>query len=182
MIREKLKKIIKKILLSFYKEKKADHVGIGTLIQLVFFQKIIGVNREVPWPVHWSSIVSYPERISRHHWRPFPGFLPGSYIQAMNGIVIGKNVRLGPGTKIISASHNVYNYDLHDHAQPIIIGDNCWIAANAIILPGVKLGNHTIVAAGAVVNKSFEEGNCIIGGVPAKKIKDLDNYPEKNLW
>ena len=182
MIKSKVKIILKKLLLSCYKEKKADHVEISTLIQFIFFQKIIGINRKVPWPVHWSSIVSYPERISRYHWRPFPGYLPGSYIQAMNGIIIGKNVRLGPGIKIVSASHNLYDYDVHDNAPPIIIGDNCWIAANAVILPGVVLGDHTVVAAGAVVNKSFEEGNCVIGGVPAKKIKDLGTYKGKNLW
>lgn len=44
---------------------------------------------------------------------------------------------------------------------------------NAVILPGVHLGDHTIVGAGSVVTRSFPEGNIIIAGVPAKKIKDL---------
>lgn len=44
---------------------------------------------------------------------------------------------------------------------------------NAMILPGVKLGNNTIVGAGSVVTKSFE-GDCIIAGNPAKKIKDIE--------
>ena len=56
----------------------------------------------------------------------------------------------------------------------MVIGDECWIASNAVILPGVHLGKHTIVAAGAVVSKSFPEGWCVIGGIPAKVIKRLD--------
>jgi len=44
---------------------------------------------------------------------------------------------------------------------------------NAVILPGVHLGDHTIVAAGSVVTKSFPQGNCILGGVPAKVVKEL---------
>jgi acetyltransferase-like isoleucine patch superfamily enzyme len=55
---------------------------------------------------------------------------------------------------------------------------------NAVILPGVVLGDHTIVGAGAVVTKSFPEGYCIIAGVPAKVIKTIDkdrvvNYRNK---
>ena len=47
-----------------------------------------------------------------------------------------------------------------------------WIGGNVTILPGVKIGNNTIIAAGAVVNKDVPD-NAIFGGVPAKKIKDL---------
>lgn len=43
-----------------------------------------------------------------------------------------------------------------------------------MILPGITLGDNTIVGAGSVVTKSFPEGNCIIAGNPAKKIRDLD--------
>lgn len=62
-----------------------------------------------------------------------------------------------------------------------MIGRNCWIGMNAVILPGVKLGDYTIVGAGAVVTHSFPEGYCVIGGVPAKKIKDLDKDKIKNM-
>ncbi|EOJ3081127.1 DapH/DapD/GlmU-related protein, partial [Acinetobacter baumannii] len=53
------------------------------------------------------------------------------------------------------------------------IGDKCWIGMNSVILPGVVLGNGTIVAAGAVVTKSFKQGNIVIAGVPAKIIKEI---------
>jgi acetyltransferase-like isoleucine patch superfamily enzyme len=54
--------------------------------------------------------------------------------------------------------------------EPIVIGNDCWIGTRVIILPGVHLGNKCIVAAGAVVTRSFPD-NSIIGGVPAKLIK-----------
>ncbi len=84
-------------------------------------------------------------------------------------------MRLGPGVKLISANHDVLNFDIHTKNEPIEIGDNCWISASAVILPGVKLDNHVVVAAGAVVAKSFSD-ICLIRGVPARVIKELDDY------
>ena len=89
---------------------------------------------------------------------------------------MGKNVRIGPGVKIVSSDHDVNNFDKHIPSPPVKIGDNVWLGANSIILPGVELGNHTIVAAGAVVNMNFKEGNCVLGGVPAKVCKKLPDY------
>jgi len=94
----------------------------------------------------------------------------------MNGVRIGRNLRLGPGAKVISANHNLTDYLQHVDADPIIIGDNVWIGANACILPGVRLGNHVVVAAGAVVTKSFDEDDILIAGVPARKLRDLPPY------
>ena len=63
--------------------------------------------------------------------------------------------------------------------SPIIIGDNCWIGAGSILLPGVVLANHIVVAAGSVVTKSFTEDNVLIGGTPARVIKHLSYYKGK---
>lgn len=174
-----MRKMAKVMLLIFFGKKGFEHIkviGLRSFLKYYLFQRIFRINSHVPWPCHWSSVVSGPEKIKISYHRPFPGFMPGQYIQAINGIEIGKNLRLAPGVKIISASHNLNNYDIHDKADPIKIGDNCWLAANAVILPGVELGDHTVVAAGAVVNQSFTEGNCVLGGVPAKIIKELSEY------
>ena len=58
---------------------------------------------------------------------------------------------------------------------------------NAVILPGVVLGDFTIIGAGSVVTKSFEDGYCVIGGSPARKIKELEQdscirYTNENLY
>lgn len=162
-------------MLSEQKLQVIKFIGLKKIIHYFLFQRILRINSHVPWPVHWSSIVSFPERIERKYWRPYPGYMPGQYIQAINGIIIGKNVRTGPGVKLISANHDLLDFEIHTKSAPIEIGDNCWISANAVILPGVKLGNHVVVAAGAVVTKSFSD-NCLIGGVPARVIKELDDY------
>ena len=76
---------------------------------------------------------------------------------------------------IITSNHNIHNLELYDSPTPVLIGENCWIGMNSIILPGVLLGNNTIFGAGLIVTKSFEEGNIVIAGNPAKIIKKI--YP-----
>src|SRR5690606_28844849 len=148
-------------------EKKIKYIGLKNTLTYLIFQRIFRINSHVPWPVHWSSIVAYPEKIEMRFWRPYPGYMTGNYIQTKNGIIIGKNVRIGPGVKIISASHDIYDYDKHTVNGKIVLEDNVWLAANVVILPGVEIGPHTVVAAGAVVNKSFKEENCVLGCVGA---------------
>lgn len=158
-------------------------MGFKKYLQIFIFQRILRINSEIPWPVHWSSIVTCPKNIKYKYqkfYRPNLGFSHCCYMQATNGIEIGVNVMIAPGVKIMSANHDVNDYHKHISSGPIKIGDNIWIGANAIILPGVEIGNHTVIAAGAVVNKSFKEGNCILGGVPAKIIKQLPDYQSSN--
>lgn len=99
----------------------------------------------------------------------------------MNGIRVGKNVRYGPNVHIISANHSLVDYDEHPDCGPIVIGDNCWIGAGSIILPAVHLNEHVVVAAGSVVTKSFGP-NVLIGGTPAKIIKNLPPYEGDSNW
>lgn len=61
----------------------------------------------------------------------------------------------------------------------IVIGNNCFIGANSTIIYGVELADNTIVAAGSVVTKSFQNGNVIIGGNPAKIIGTWDDFRKK---
>ena len=137
-------------------------------------QKVLGFNRKVPWPVHWTSKIKSHEKIKPGS--RCPGLSPGCYLDGRNGIVIGKNVWIGPNVSLISMNHNTNDYEQYIKDSPIIIGDNCWIGASVIILPGVKLGNHIVVGAGSVVTKSFSGNNILVAGNPAKKIKNLSNY------
>ena len=62
-------------------------------------------------------------------------------------------------------------------ATPVRIGNDVWIGGNVTILPGVTIGNNVVVAAGAVVTKDVPD-NTLVGGVPARKIKDIENDVE----
>lgn len=75
---------------------------------------------------------------------------------------------------ILSGNHDLYD-QRKTNAKPIKIGDYSWIGFGARVMAGVELGPRTIVASNAVVTKSFPEGNCVLAGVPAKKIKDLES-------
>ncbi len=91
-------------------------------------------------------------------------------------IIIGSDVLMGPDVVMMATSHAFDRIDIPmnqqgaTEEQPIIIGDDVWIGTRVIIMPGVEIGSHSIVAAGAVVTKSYEPYS-IIGGVPAKLIK-----------
>ena len=94
------------------------------------------------------------------------------YIQAINGIIIDSSVLIGPDVKIISANHNINDFDYWDTEESITIKKNVWIGANSVILPGVILEENCVVGAGSIVTKSFGK-NSIIGGNPAKIIRKI---------
>jgi acetyltransferase-like isoleucine patch superfamily enzyme len=139
-----------------------------------FVQKVlnIGGNRKAYWPVHWTSKV-YDVEYIKVGIDAYPGIMGGCYITGRGGLEIGDYTQIAPNVVIVTANHDVYDSRKHILA-PVKIGKYCWIGAGAKIMPGVTLGDWTIVAAGAVVTKSYSEGYCIIGGTPAKQIKELD--------
>lgn len=101
-------------------------------------------------------------------------FQSGNYFQTINGkIHIGCGTFFAKNIGVITTNHNLDDLSAHQDGKDVYIGSKCWIGMNVMILPGVKLGDHTVVGAGSVVTKSFEEGNCIIAGNPARVIKKL---------
>lgn len=134
-------------------------------------QKIFKLNNKTPFMVHFTSIVNGKVTIGKGVAKYFANS-SGCYIQGKNGIIIDDYSLFAPGVKIISANHSKDNLNDHDVDKPIKIGKNCWLGANSVILPGVELGDNVIVAAGSVVTKSFG-ANLILGGVPAKILKEL---------
>ncbi len=91
----------------------------------------------------------------------------------MGGIIIEDNVQIGPKVNLITENHSVDPADRKALlAKPVIIRKNAWVGAGATILPGVTVGENSIVAAGAVVNKNVPN-NTIVGGVPAVVLKSI---------
>lgn len=75
--------------------------------------------------------------------------------------------------QFISQGHDFYDLNVIPKVNPIQIGKNCWIGTNSTILPGIKLGDRTIVRANTVKTKSFPAGNVIIAGTPAKIVREI---------
>ncbi len=98
-----------------------------------------------------------------------------STIRAVDApIKIGNKVSLGPGSAIIGANHGIEPGTPHQLqpqvSQPIEIGDDVWLGAGAIVLPGVKIGSGAVIGAGSVVLEDIEE-NAIVGGMPARFLR-----------
>lgn len=90
-------------------------------------------------------------------------------------VKIGNNVFIGPNCCITTAGHPIdvedRNFGL-EYAYPITIGNNVWIGTNVSILPGVKIGENSIIGAGSVVNRDIPE-NVIVAGNPCKIIRKI---------
>lgn len=121
------------------------------------------------------------------------GLFPPFYTDFGKNITIGNNVFINAGCKFQDQGgifigdgaligHNVVlatlNHDLDPakrqqlHPGKIVIGKGVWIGANATVTAGVTVGDNAVIAAGAVVNKDVE-ANTVVGGVPARKIKEI---------
>jgi hypothetical protein len=137
-------------------------------------QRILRYNRDIPWPVSPQIVVSDPRKIEFHpdDLNNFQGF--GTYYQNFAArIVIGQGTYIAPNTGFITANHDPENPARHLPGKDIVLGRECWVGMNATLMPGVTLGDHTVVAAGAVVTKSYPEGWVVLAGVPARPIRHL---------
>lgn len=86
-----------------------------------------------------------------------------------NRITIGSNVVINSGVKLLTGSHRLDSSSWHLITESIIIEDYAWIATNAVILPGVRIGKGAVVGAGAIVTKSIPDFS-IVAGNPAKQL------------
>ena len=102
----------------------------------------------------------------------------GIHCTLIGPVCIGSHVHLAQGITVTALNHNFEDTTRRIDQQgvstkPVVIGDDVWIGANAVILPGVTIGPHSVVAAGAVVTRDVPPG-CVVGGVPAKVIRQLE--------
>lgn len=98
----------------------------------------------------------------------------GSRFQDQGGITIGNDVLIGHNAVIATLNHDQNPEKRGDlWPSPVIIEDKVRLGSNVTILPGVTVGYGAIIATGSVVTKDVE-ANTVVGGVPAKKIKDVD--------
>ncbi|WP_286295416.1 acyltransferase [Vibrio apostichopi] len=103
-------------------------------------------------------------------------FAKGVLVTTDGGLVIKDRVLIGYGTNILTSNHKIPNgkdkiFGAGHIKKRVIIENDVWIGSNCVILPGVTIGEGSVVAAGSVVTKDIPSF-CICAGVPAKKIKD----------
>jgi acetyltransferase-like isoleucine patch superfamily enzyme len=152
--------------------KLGDHVYISALAtQGVFIGDQVGIGAfsRVVVSTSLNSIGSFI-RIGSN-----VGVGEFAYLGGAGGLEIGNDTIIGQYFSCHPENHIYDNVDaLIRHQgvtrQGIHIGSNCWIGSKVTVLDGVTIGNGCIIAAGAVVTKSFPD-NCVIGGVPARVIK-----------
>lgn len=135
----------------------------------VFWLKFKGYD------VTWSSIIERSVRLD---------------ILYPEGIHIGENTLVAGGAIILSHDHCKRVGNNQPYLVDTYIGKNCFIAVNAVVLPGVRIGDEVIVGAGAVVTKDVPS-NCVVAGNPAIIIRTgirmnrfaaIENWNEKEKW
>lgn len=174
MTMKQLIKSIIKVILPFYcgyKKCSTSKIHNLTYWKYLYFKLFPGLHKYY-YPIDKTCLIANPRKVKVGVNSSIAR--PGCYIQGAGGVYIGKYVQLAPNVGILSANHDLYDQNKYNVA-PIKIGDYSWIGMNSVITAGVELGPRTIVAAGAVVTKSFPDGFCVLAGIPAKKIKDLDS-------
>jgi len=99
-----------------------------------------------------------------------------THLNIQNGVRIGNHCMIAAGCRMVDNEHGFNDSEIPMHQQPtfsapIVLEDNVWIGANAVILKGVHIGTGSIIGAGAVVNRPVPPME-IWAGVPARKIRD----------
>lgn len=103
----------------------------------------------------------------------------GVILQSCEGakIEMGNNITLSYDVKVITGNLSIKSLDTRNirnhNSDSIIFGNNIWVGANTIILPGVEIADNIIIGAGSVVSKSLLNKNFIYVGIPAKPIKPI---------
>lgn len=97
--------------------------------------------------------------------------MPNSLMMASGTITIEDNALVAAYVKLISNNHDPYDRAVLT-CKPVVLKKNCWIGAGVVILPGVTVGENSIVGAGSVVTKDVP-ANTVVAGNPAKFIKNL---------
>lgn len=146
---------------------------IGIAIRYILIKtlaKNCGKNVSIKQYVFLENIynISFGDNVSIH---------PFCYLEGAGGIDIGNDVSLAHNTSILSVNHTWKNHEIPikynpiEHT-PVKICDDVWVGCGCRLMAGITINSRAIIAAGAVVTKDVD-ANTIVGGVPAKRIKDI---------
>ncbi|PZD97732.1 acetyltransferase [Paenibacillus sambharensis] len=96
----------------------------------------------------------------------------GLDIGCAKSIMIGSNTIIGPMVNIMDSNWHPVDMDSGNESRAVVIEENVWIGRGVLVLPGVRIGRNSVIAAGSIVNKDIPD-NVLAAGVPAKVIRQL---------
>lgn len=100
----------------------------------------------------------------------------GASVVAFCGIEIGDDTLIGDFVMIYDTNHHSVDPDHPTKSAPVVIGSNVWLGHGVMVLPGSKVGDHTVVAAGSIVKGDLPTG-VLAAGNPARVIRELNIPP-----
>ena len=160
-----------------YLDRTLDYIpGTGGSVWLVnvLAQRILRLDASCPYIKHFTTRVMHPRGLSIEEECPKVrrslAVSGGCYINAADGLWIGRGTIWAPNVAIVSQEHGRLNLDDAPPTSGIRIGRDCWLGFGCVILPGVVLGDRTIVGANAVVTRSFLTGDQVLVGAPARVV------------
>lgn len=113
------------------------------------------------------------------------GLVVGKDFKRMGGVIIdpshcwhikiGNNVTLAPRVHILAHDASTWVFLRYTRVSNVTIGDNVFIGAGSIVLPGVSIGNNVVIGAGSVVSRDIPDGSVAVGN-PARVVKSIDDY------
>jgi acetyltransferase-like isoleucine patch superfamily enzyme len=149
----------------------------GRRLRTALARRLLGLRAEPGAVVYQWRDLRCPPRIEIGagtvigHWATLDG---------RRGVRIGRDVNLSSEVALWTLQHDPDDREFGVRGGPIVIGDHAWISFRATVLPGVRIGEGAVVAAGAVVSKDVEP-YAIVAGIPAKQIgtrsRDLSYSP-----
>lgn len=101
----------------------------------------------------------------------------GVSIEAWREVRIGSNVLMAPYASIIDDDRHEAAAGSRRDKGPVVVGDNVWLGRNVAVLPGVRIGDGSVVGANSVVSRDIPAG-CFAAGAPARVIRNLDHAPD----
>lgn len=134
----------------------------------VLLIRIFGGKIDWNVSIHPTAKIDYPWNLNMQNKSSLG---EKSWIYAMAPINIGELTCIGKNVYLLTGSHDITSNTFNLITKSINIGSGCWVATSSIILPGINIGEYSIIAAGSVVTKNVEPWT-VVGGNPAKFIKE----------
>lgn len=99
-------------------------------------------------------------------------------------VYVGDHTMFAPGVIVATAAHPILprlREDVYQYNMPVHIGKNCWLGAGVIVMPGVTIGDNSVIGAGSVVTKDIP-ANVVAMGVPCRVVREICEHDEKYYY